>query len=136
MRIEKRLPFGFRGDWGKVYKRYTADKQITVDNGAVIEYQKNFYVDIGQDVQFKRVNSTSTSTEQPLQGLEDTVTYISVETTDAYFDSDTRQFLCVVSPDDIVKVFGRLWAVTSVRTESKYTPAEHKFFYLELRSIL
>lgn len=24
MKIEKRLQFGFRGDWGTLYKRYTA----------------------------------------------------------------------------------------------------------------
>lgn len=134
MRIEKRLPFGFHGDWGKLYKRYTKAEKIEIKDDKNILYENNYYTDIGMDVQFKRVNDTTASTEQTA-GLLSEAQYTTVETTDAYFENARREYLCVVASDDIVRVFGRLWIVTSVRTVSKYTPAEQKFFYCELKGI-
>lgn len=146
MRIEKRLPFGFVGDWGKLYKRYTPitklEGSITVKIGEeisktkeIIKREKNYYVDIGMDVQFKKTADTASDTEQPLQGALSSVEYTTVETTDAYFDDSRREYMCVVFPGDIVKIFGRLWIVIEIKTVSKFTPAEQKFFYCELKGL-
>ena len=58
MRVERRIPFGFRGDWGTVYKRYTAESELNTKNNQ-ITYEKNNYVDIGVAVQFKPVEDAS-----------------------------------------------------------------------------
>lgn len=135
MKIQKRLPFGFRGDWGKLYKRYTEDEECTVDGDRVIEHEQNYYVDIGMDVQFKRVSDSSSAMEQAIKGLPGPVRYITVETTDAYWDDDFKCYECIVAVDDIVKVFNRVWIVKSIRETCKYTPARHSFYYCELESI-
>lgn len=136
MRIEKRLPFGFLGDWGKLYKRYTEDKECTVDGNRIIEYEQNYYVDIGMDVQFKRVPESTRGVEQPTQGIVNDAEYTVVETTDAYWHAIRRCYECVIEPGDIVKVFGRLWIVTGIRTVIRRTPAEQKFFYCDIKSIM
>ena len=50
IRIEKRIPFGFMGDWGKLYKQYNFEEKT---NKSVVKWQDSAYVDLGQDVQFK-----------------------------------------------------------------------------------
>lgn len=135
MRIEKRLPFGFLGDWGKLYKRYTEDKECTVDGNRIIEYEQNYYVDIGMDVQFKRVSNSASSVEQAMKGLMGTANYVTVETTDAYWDDNLKCYMCIVAVDDLVKVFNKLWIVTEIREKSIRTPAEHKFFYIDIQGI-
>ncbi len=32
IKVERRVPFGFRGDWGKVYKRYTNSEDLKIDD--------------------------------------------------------------------------------------------------------
>lgn len=140
MVIEKRLPFGFRGDWGKLYKRFTptATEESPVQaNGVkvdVITYQDNVYRDIGMDVQFKHVDDVSSGTEQTAAALHEGI-YTVAKTTDSYFDDSRQEYMCVVAVDDIVKVFGRLWTVTGVRYTTRHTPAEQKFYYCELKAI-
>lgn len=150
MRIERRLPFGFRGDWGMLFKRYTVDGSIDMDteyqrklggieisvDNKIVRFEKNYYVDIGQDVQFKKTSETTLATEQPISALVQSAEYTVVETTDAYFDDNRREYMCIVSVGDIVKAFGRFWTCTGIRTVSRFTPAEHKFFYLDLKSTL
>lgn len=134
MRVEKRIPFGFHGDWGKVYKRYTTKDTLLLQGGQIITYENNTYIDIGQDVQFKRVNDTTDSTEQT-SGVMTNAVYTTVETTDAYFDNSKQVYSCVVQSDDLVKVFGKLWMVTSITVVTKQNPKEQQFFYLELKGV-
>lgn len=136
IRVEKRLPYGFLGTWGKLYKRYTTAGSAEVKTDEFITYEKNHYRDIGQDVQFKRSDETNTETEQPIRGLVAEAEYTVAETTDAYYDDVKNEYACVVSTDDIVRVFGRYWMVTGVRIKYKYTPAAQAFYYLDLKRIL
>lgn len=136
MRIQKRLPFGFRGNWGKLYKRYTSDQTARIKDGETVTYEKNTYRDIGEDVQFKLASAAATSSEQPLSGSVTEVSYLTVKTTDAYFDNARGQYACIVSPGDLVKVFGRLWICETVKTTSRFTPAKQDFYYCDLKSIL
>lgn len=50
IRVEKRVPFGFKGEWGQVYKSITRGENLLTRSFYGI---RNYYVDIGQDVQFK-----------------------------------------------------------------------------------
>lgn len=139
MKIEKRLPFGFRGDWGKLYKRFTPitkEKSSVKANGVeveVITHENNLYADIGMDVQFKRVDDFTSGMEQTAGALHDGE-YTVAKTTDAYWDDTSREYMCVVALGDVVKVFGRQWIVTGLRTKVRHTPAPQKFFFCELKA--
>lgn len=134
MRVERRIPFGFRGDWGTVYKRYT-DKQTQQTKNNTITYEKNNYVDIGIPVQFKPVEEESKGVEQPVKGLMTNSNYITVETTDSYYCDRRKDYICTVDIGDIVEVLGSLWIVDSLKESNRYTPKKLSFYYLELKGI-
>ena len=60
---------------------------------------------------------------------------MTVETTDAYWNDKTKEFVCCVSPNDIVKVFNKLWIVTEIREVTRYIPKKLSFYYCELKGI-
>lgn len=135
IRIEKRIPFGFMGDWGKLYKKYTYEEQTTK---AIVEWKDNAYADLGMDVQFKYLEDGIDKQNTPAQTVENRVgkgEYRIVETTDAYFDDDSHEFECVVGLGDIVKVFGRWWVVDSIDEKSIFTPSKQTFYYIALKRI-
>ena len=135
IRIEKRIPFGFMGEWGKLYKHFTYEEQAP--QGAV-KWQDNAYVDLGMDVQFKYLEDGIDKQNTPTQPVESRVSkgeYRIVETTDAYFDEDSHEFECVVDIGDIVNVFGRWWVVDSIDEKSIFTPNKQTFYYIGLKRI-
>lgn len=135
IRIEKRIPFGFLGDWGKLYKKYTYAETAPRET---VEWQDNAYADIGQDVQFKYLEEGIDNQRKPDQPIENRIggaDYRIVETTDAYFDDDSHEFECVVGLGDIVKVFGRWWVVDSIDEKSIFTPSKQTFYYIALKRI-
>lgn len=134
MRVERRLPFGFRGDWGTVYKRYTGESTVNTKNSS-ITYEKNNYVDIGVAVQFKVVEDSIRAAEQPLKGLMTTSNHITLETTDSYYCDKRREYICTVDIGDIVQVLGSLWIVTSLKENTRYAPKKLSFYYLEVKEI-
>ena len=130
IRIEKRIPFGFRGDWGKLYKKNNYD--VTVKN--VFQWVDTAYFDLGQDVQFKLIEDRS----YPYQLIQNYVTkanYRVVETTDAYFDEETGDFECVAEIGDIVLFRGRWYVVEDIEVQSIYSPRRHSFFFIALKNI-
>lgn len=131
---ERRIPFGFRGDWGTLYKRYTEGCSLDLKN-ETITFERNNYVDIGAYVQFKPVDDITHSTEQNFNRLLTKGEYMTVETTDAYWNDKTKEFVCCVSPNDIVKVFNKLWIVTEIREVTRYIPKKLSFYYCELKGI-
>ena len=137
IRIEKRLPFGFRGEWGKVYKLFTRDETTEQDNVAVVEYQKGYYADIGQDVQFKHQSGVDKTLElsQTVQNLVNKGEYRLVETTDAYFDTNINNFKCVVALGDIVEFNGEFYVCEKIEVRNIVNPAEQCFYYLGLKKI-
>lgn len=135
IRIEKRIPFGFMGDWGKLYKLYVYDEET---DKATVKWQNNTYMDLGMDVQFKYLEEGIDKQDTPSQTVENRVgkgEYRIVETTDAYFDDDSKQFECVANVGDIVNVFGRWWEVDSIDEKSIFTPQKQTFYYLALKRI-
>lgn len=135
IRIEKRLPFGFKGEWGKLYKRYN----YKVLNEQEVIYRKNSaYVELGQDVQFKYLAhgvDKDVHVTQDIKNLLAIKKYRVVETTDAYFDDETKNYECIISVGDIVFVFGRYWLVDKIEENSIYTPAKQSFYYCGLIEI-
>ncbi len=134
-RIEKRIPFGFMGDWGKLYKKYTYEEQTTKE---VVGWKNNAYADLGMDVQFKYLEDGIDKQDKPAQTVDTRVgkgEYRIVETTDAYFDEDSHEFECVVGLGDIVNVFGRWWVVDSIDEKSIFTPQKQTFYYIALKRI-
>lgn len=132
---QRRIPFGFRGDWGIVYKRYTEGCSSNIKN-ETITFERNNYVDIGASIQFKPVDDNAYSSEQSISGLLTNATYMTAETTDAYWDDNIKDFVCCVSPNDIVKLFNQLWIVIDIREVTKYVPKKLSFYYCSLKKIM
>lgn len=135
IRIEKRIPFGFMGEWGKLYKKFTYEDKTP--QGAVM-WQKKAYAELGQDVQFKYLEDGIDKQNMPAQPVENRVEkgeYRIAETTDAYFNDDSGTFECVVGLGDIVNVFGCWWVVDSIDEKSIFTPKKQSFYYIALKRI-
>lgn len=135
IRIEKRVPFGFKGKWGKCYKLTNFNN---VNGGITIIYQDNTYYDIGYDVQFKYLENgvdKTLSNSTPIANLVTKGEFRLVKTTDAYFNINTNEYECVVQPNDIVKVFGDWWICEKIEDRSIYTPEKQTFYYLSLKKI-
>ena len=135
IRVEKRVPFGFKGEWGQVYKSYNVEEKTA---SQVVLWGKNYYCDIGQDVQFKYLEDGIdkqkffSQTEENIGVKSD---YRIVETTDAYFNDEIGEFECVADIGDIIYVFGRWWKVDNTDDKSIFTPNKQTFFYLGLKRI-
>ena len=135
IRIEKRIPFGFTGDWGQVYKLYTYEEKT---EKAIVKWKNDAYADLGQDVQFKYLEDGIDKQNEPVQPVENRVDkgeYRIAETTDAYFDEDSGEFECVVGLGDIVYVFGRWWVVDTIDEKSIFTPSKQTFYFIGLKRI-
>lgn len=134
-RIEKRLPFGFVGDWGKLYKRYTVKETTGEAAGEIVTYEKNRYRDIGEDVQFKKVGNNEKVRENILPNVIMDAETTIVKTADAFWNDEEKQYDCIVQNGDIIRVFNKNWLVSSMQIKSKYTPIEQKIFYLAAKKI-
>ena len=129
-----RLPMGFSGEWGKCYKRFTVTEDIQL-NEDIVEFENNYYREIGADIQFKRTAEIVVVEEQVIKGLIVKTFSTTLITTDAYFDSDFNEYRCCVSEGDIVKYNNRLWMVSSMQVKTKRNPNNKNFYYLDIRSI-
>lgn len=132
--IDKRLPFGFRGEWGKVYKSNIVDE--TEDE--VIQWQRNYYQDVGQDVQFKRLedgNDRKIEYSQTVKNLIDKGEYRSVKTTDAYFDNKTNNYKCIVDLGDVINLGGEWYVCDRIDIHNIVTPNNQCFYYIGLKKI-
>lgn len=135
IRVEKRVPFGFKGEWGQVYKSYNVEEKTSAQ---VVLWGKNYYADIGQDVQFKYLENGIDKQKFFSQTEENIVVksdYRIVETTDAYFNEEIGEFECVADIGDIVYLFGRWWVIDNIDEKSIFNPKKQTFFYLGLKSI-
>lgn len=131
IRIEKRIPFGFKGKWGRVYKLTNYN-----ETSNEITYQRATYYDIGQDVQFKYLEDgidKSINNSQPVQNLVTKGEFRLIKTTDAYFDGNNYE--CVVQNNDIVYFENEYWVAEKVDERSIFTPNKQTFYYLALRKI-
>ena len=129
MRVEKRLPFGFRGDWGRLYKENIKSNE-SIECGGVI-----YYV-LDDDIQFKELEkSESSKVGKSVPNLVLTADSKICQTTDAYFDDTKREYASIVQVGDIVKAFGEWWIVEVVESESIFTPRRQTVYNLVLQKI-
>ena len=131
---QRRIPFGFHGDWGTVYKKIVDLDKVKLSDRDIV-FENNFYRDIGASIQFKPTEEITITHEQALKGLKTETLYTTVETTDSYWDDTIKDFVCCVGIGDLVNVLGRLWIVTGSKEKVKYSPNKLSFFYLDLMSI-
>lgn len=132
MRVEKRIPFGFKGVWGKVYKLYTFD----IKAEGVIVWQGNNYRAVDGKLQFKELSdNTSKTFTQAVSNLITDSTHKTVATTDAYYNSEKQTYSCVVGMGDIIHIGGQYWAVDTINEQSVYTPQKHSVWYIGLKEI-
>lgn len=128
MNIDRRVPFGFSGEWGKVYKLYTANDK----DGGII-YQQGFYVDIGQDVQFQCERDKVRETTQAVENLLDKGETKYIRTGDAWFDG--AEFRCVADIGDIIEYEGDYWVVTRLEVREIFVPNPLKIYRLGITKV-
>ena len=134
MIIEKRLPFGFRGEWAKVYKSRVIDEE----QNEVVEWQRNYYRDIGQDVQLKHYEDgidRKIEYSQTIKNLVERGEYIFRKTTDAYFEEETKTYRCVIELGDLVNISNEWYVCDKIDVRNIVTPYEQCFYYLGLKRI-
>ena len=133
-RIERRVPFGFAGLWGKLYKKYIYEGAT----GDSVEWQDASYVDIGQDVQFKLAEKRADLQRFPDQPVENMVVkgdYRVVKTTDSCYNDKTHEFDCICDLGDIVFLMGEWWVVDSLDSQNIYSPRRQTFYFVALKRI-
>lgn len=133
IKVERRTPFGFKGDWGVLYKLYTYDD---VQDG-VLQYQNHNYLKVSTKVQFKTLTKGGKMryNAQIISNLLVDATRVVVETTDAYFDTASKTHKCVVEEADIINLRGEWWEVEKVDIDIVYTPARQEHYFCTLRQI-
>lgn len=132
IKIDKRVPFGFKGKWGKCYKLFNFNQ---TENS--INYQQNSYFDIGYDIQFKDLEKGIDKTivnAQPIANLIAKGDYRVIKTTDAFLDKDNT-YKCVCQPNDIILFDNEYWVVERIDARSVYTPQKQVFYYLTIKNI-
>lgn len=132
IRIDKRVPFGFKGKWGKCYKltNYNETKNS-------ITYQRNSYYDVGYDVQFKDLEAGIDKTivnSQPIANLIAVGDYRVIKTTDAFID-ENNNYKCICQPNDIIKFDNEFWVVEKLDVKSVYTPNKQAIYYLTIKNV-
>ena len=131
IRVDKRVPFGFKGVWGKVYKHNVYNE--TTD---AITYQRSSYFDIGFDVQFKYLESgvdKQVFNTQSIANLIAEGSYRVVKSTDATLEG--TRYSSVVQVGDIVLFEGRFWVVDKLDERSVYNPQKQTFYYIGMKDI-
>ena len=135
VQVERRLPFGFKGEWGNVYKLYTFD---VLDSSNIIQYQDNNFLKVRGAVQLKFNEGGTDRAVENAQAVTNLVgkgiTQI-METTDAYFDTTTKRFKCIADVGDIINTFNDWWVVERVEEQSIYTPNRQTFYRLMVKKI-
>lgn len=132
--IDKRVPFGFKGIWGRCYKLTNYDEYS--ENQPIIIYQRATYYDIGYDVQFKLLEDGVDKSVNNTQTIDNLVTkgeYRVVKTSDAHFYDP--KYECVCQPNDIIYFENDYWVVEKIDERSVYNPNRQTFYYLSIRKI-
>jgi hypothetical protein len=132
IKIDKRVPFGFKGKWGKCYKLTNFN-----ETESTITYQRCSYYDIGFDVQFKDLETgvdKSVMNAQPIANLVAKGDYRVIKTTDATLN-DKNVYECVCQPNDIVLFDNQYWVVERIDVRSVFTPQKQAFYYLTVKNV-
>lgn len=129
IRIDKRVPMGFSGEWGRLYKLYNADVKAEDE----IIYQDSHYRDIGQDIMLQCELDKNTAPMQAITNLVDVGESRTLRTGDAYFDG--KQYRCIASVGDILTYENDYWVVESIDTKEIKTPIDQKIYKIKVNKI-
>lgn len=135
IKVDKRVPFGFKGKWAKCYKLNTLNESDWGFDHA-ITYQKSYYYDVGYYIQLKDLENGVNKFRNNTQPIENLVTDGVVryfKTTDAYFNGS--KYDCVVQLNDILCVDNEYFIVEKVDDKSIYTPEKQTFYYLTTKQV-
>ena len=133
IKIDRRFPFGFKGNWSKCYKKTNYN-----DTQETIEYSRTTYYDVGFDVQLKHIEDgvdKSIINSQPIQNLITKGGYIITKTTDAHFRDDIKNYECIIEINDIVFFENEYWIVEKIDERSIYTPKKQTIYYIIMKNI-
>lgn len=137
IKINRRLPFGFAGDWGVLYKLYTFDDIETVGGSSFVKYQDHNYLRIKGKVQLKTV--TEGARKRYNAQVSGNLVYSAdeqiVETTDAYFDVEKKTYFCIIGAGDILEYDGQWWEVAHIDIKVEYTPGKQEYYYCTIKKI-
>lgn len=111
---------------GTIYSRDITDIKY-------LKWQQSFYVDIGQDVQFKCAGNRTMQSTQPVKNLAAHSETKDIITSDATW-KDGR-YKSVVEVGDIVVYDGLYWVVDKIRQEEVYYPNEQAEWVISLKKI-
>lgn len=141
IKIDKRVPFGFKGIWGKCYKLTNYNESVSNTNQSAVTdhivYQRATYFDVGADIQFKLLEDGVDKSVNNTQTIENLVTkgeYRVVKTTDAHLN-ELNNYECICQPNDIILFQNQYWVVEKIDERSVYNPNKQTFYYLSLRKI-
>lgn len=129
--LDKRVPFGFKGVWGKCYK-HTIYKELTDK----ISYEQSSYFDVGFDIQFKYLEDGSDKHISFIESIANLIgkgSYRMVKTTDATFLGE--RFESIVQLGDIVFFEGKYWLVDNLEEKSIFNPNKQTFYYIGMKDI-
>lgn len=137
IKVERRVPFGFVGDWATLYKLYTFDDVETVGQTSVVKYQNHNYLKIHTKLQLKtRTNASKMRSIEPqVSNLESRADHAIVETTDAYFDVSKKVYKCVADAGDLINYRGEWWEIEKIDIEVKYTPGRQEHYYMTIKKV-
>lgn len=110
-----------------LYKRYTADMPVVLQDGESITVQGNHYVCIGK-IRWIEVTEKNENEYQPLDGLLTPNGYLTIRTNSLH----------KLENGDLIVTDGTMWQVDGdIRIGYIYTPKKVQTFqYLELRKVL
>lgn len=130
IRVEKRLPYGFVGEWGIVYKPCEYEEQV-----GDIEYNKIQYVAMKMPVQFRDAYNKIKDRKNIATDFNAGYQEDRIETTDAYFDNKEQDFKCVVDVGDIVNLGNSWWLVMNITENNLFMPKKHTIYKISVQEV-
>lgn len=138
IKVEKRLPYGFVGEWGTVYKLCSYDQEVKKEfdgNVKIIEYNKRQYVAMSMPVQFRDAYNKVKNRQKIATDFTATNQEDRIETTDAYFDNNEGDYKCVVDVGDIIKLGNSWWNVREITENNLFMPKKHTIYSLNVQEV-
>jgi hypothetical protein len=130
IRVEKRLPYGFVGEWGIVYKPCEYEEQV-----GDIEYNKIQYVAMKMPVQFRDAYNKIKDRKNIATDFNAGYQEDRIETTDAYFDNKEQEFKCVADVGDIVNLGNSWWLVMNITENNLFMPKKHTIYKISVQEV-
>ena len=137
MKIEKRLPIGFLGEYGTLYKLSIQEDLTTYNeelNSTYIVYNSANYIKVLTDLQLVDLSSNKDFISS-VKNLTDTGEYKYFKTSDSFYNRDTEQWECCVNIGDIINCEKAYYICEKIQEKQVHTPKTQSIYYLYLKKI-